>query len=71
MGKPSNKYMPAFAQQFQITNSSFYRKPPCLVAVLSYFFIGLGCVLVKAELFGQPHIQDCLPTINAAHINHV
>lgn len=63
--------MPAFAQQFQITNSSFYRKPPCLVAVLSYFFIGLGCVLVKAELFGQPHIQDCLPTINAAHINHV
>lgn len=73
MWKPFNKYMPLHLYnsfKLQTAFSNYYRKPLYLVAVLNYFFIGLGCVLVKAELFGQPHIQDCLPMINIAHINH-
>lgn len=57
--------------KLQTAFSNYYRKPLYLVAELHFFFIGLECVLVKAELFGQPHIQHCLPTVNTAHINDV
>lgn len=73
MGKPFNKYMPPhLCNSFKLQTAfpKYYRKPLYLVAALNYFFIGLGCALVKAELFGQPHIQDRLPMINIAHINH-
>lgn len=73
MGKLFNKYMPAFAQQFQITNCApqLLQETTELGASIKLFFYWPRMLLVKTELFGEPHGQGCLPTISEARINHM